>query len=127
MNSKFSRKNTFQRKSTPSLKTFFLKEENAINLIEIKRDKLILNEEALKILKDIKENIIIVSIFGKERTGKSYLMNLLLNSDENSSKPPKGFKVTSQINTTSPGICLWNTPLTKLNSKEKIFFLILLV
>ena len=122
MNSKFLRKNTFQRKSTPFLKTFFLKEENAINLIEIKRDKLILNEEALKIIKDIKENIIIVSIFGKQRTGKSYLMNLLLNSDENSSKPPKGFKVTSQTNTTSPGIWLWNTPITKPNSKDKIIF-----
>lgn len=122
MNSKFLRKNTFQRKSTPFLKTFFLKEENAINLIEIRRDKLILNEEALKIIKDIKENIIIVSIFGKERSGKSYLMNLLLNSDENSSKPPKGFKVTSQTNTTSPGVWLWNTPITKPNSKDKIIF-----
>ena len=122
MNSKLLRKNTFQRKSTPFLKTFFLKEEHAINLIEIKRDKLILNEEALKIIKDIKENIIIVSMFGKERSGKSYLMNLLLNSDENSSKPPKGFKVTSQINTTSPGIWLWNTPINKSNSKDKIIF-----
>ena len=124
MNYKFVRKSTFQfqRKSTPFLKTVFLKEENAINLIEIKRDKLILNEEALKIIKDIKENIIIVSIFGKERSGKSYLMNLLLNSDENSSKTPKGFKVTSQTNTTSPGVWIWNTPITKPNTKDKIIF-----
>ena len=114
------RKSTFHRTSTPFLKTFFLKEENALNLIEVKRDKLILNEEALKIIKDIKENIIIVLIFGKERTGKSYLMNLLLNSDDNSSKPSKGFKVTTQTNATSPGIWIWNTPLTKPNSKDKI-------
>ena len=70
MSNKYVRKSTFQRKSTPFLKTFFLKEENAINLIEIKREQLILNEEALKVIKDIKENVIIVLIFGKEGTGK---------------------------------------------------------
>ena len=120
MSSKIIRKGTFHRKSTPFLKTFFLKEENALNLIEVKWDKLILNEEALRIIKDIKENIIIVLIFGKERTGKSYLMNLLLNSDDNSSKSPKGFKVTSQANTIPPGVWFWNTPLTKPDSKDKI-------
>ena len=123
MNSKILKRNTFHRKSTPFLKTYFLKEENAINLIDIRRDKLILNEEALKLIKDIKENIIIVSIFGKGRTGKSYLMNLLLNSDENASKLIKGFKVTSQQNSLSRGIYLWNTPIEKPNSKEKILFL----
>ena len=122
MSTKYLRKSTFQRKSTPFLKTFFLKEENAINLIEIKREQLILNEEALKVIKDIKENVIIVLIFGKEGTGKSYLLNLLLNSDENPSKPPKGFKVTSQTNTTSPGLWIWSTPLSKYNSKDKIIF-----
>ena len=45
---------------TPFLKTLFLKEENAINLNEIKREQLILNEVALKVIKNIKENIIIV-------------------------------------------------------------------
>ena len=123
MNSKILKKNTFHRKSTPFLKTFFLKEENAINLIDIRRDKLILNEEALKIINDIKENIILVSIFGKARTGKSYLMNLLLNSEEHSSKPGKGFKVTSQSTSPSRGLYLWNTPIKKPNSKEKILFL----
>ena len=123
MNSKILKRNTFHRKSTPFLKTYFLKEENAINLIDIKRDKLILNEDAIKTINDIKENIIIVSIFGKCRTGKSYLMNLLLNSDENSSKPIKGFKVTSQPNSLSRGLYLWNSPIKKPNSKEKILFI----
>ena len=57
MSSKLLGKIAVHRKSTPFLKTFFFKEEkeeNALNLIEVKRDKLILNEEALKIIKDIK-------------------------------------------------------------------------
>ena len=123
MNSKILKRNTFHRKSTPLLKTYFLKEENAINLIDIKRDKLILNEDAIKTINEIKENIIIVSIFGKVHTGKSYLMNLLLNSDENSSKPIKGFKVTSQSNSSPRGLYLWNSPIKKPNSKEKILFI----
>jgi hypothetical protein len=118
------KKNTFHRNSTPFLKTYFnfLKEESAISLIDIRRDQLVLNEDALKILKEIKENIIIVSIFGKERTGKSYLMNLLLNSDENP-KMTKGFKVHSQNPSSSRGISIWNTPIAKPDSKDKIIFL----
>ena len=114
------KKSTFQRNSTPFLKTYFLKEESPINLIEFRRDKLVLNENALKIIRDIKDNIIVVSIFGKERTGKSYLMNLLLNSEDNVKL--KGFKVSSQIST-SRGLWIWNTPISKSNSKEKIIFL----
>ena len=120
------RKNTFHKKSSPFLKTYFnfSKEENAVNLIEIRRGQLVLNEEALKSINELKENIIIVSIFGKERTGKSYLMNLLLNSDQ-ITKLTKGFHVSSQItsNSNTRGIYLWNTPITKPNSKEKIIFL----
>ena len=125
MSSKLLRKSTFQRKSSPYLKTFFAKEECAMNLIDIKRDQLILNEDAIKIIKEIKNNIIIVSIFGKAHSGKSYLMNLLLNSYENSTKNAKGFKVSNQTNSNSRGIWFWNTPIQKPNSniKEKIIFI----
>ena len=120
------RKNTFHKKSSPFLKTYFnfSKEENDVNLIEIRRGQLVLNEEALKSINELKDNIIIVSIFGKERSGKSYLMNLLLNSDE-TTKLTKGFKVSSQItsNSNTRGIYLWNTPIPLPNSKEKIIFL----
>ena len=40
-----------------------------------------INQEALEFLRSIKEEIIIVSVIGKARTGKSYLMNLLLNNN----------------------------------------------
>ena len=122
MSTKILKKNTFQSKNTPLQKSLFAKEECPINLIEFRKDKLILNEEAIEILKNINENLIIVSIFGKERTGKSYLMNLLLNPEENS-KITKGFKISSQQNSSVKGIWLWNTPIPKPNSKDKIIFI----
>ena len=118
------RRNTFHKISSPFLRNYYTsKEENAVCLIEIRRGQLVLNEEALKSINELKDSIIIVSIFGKERTGKSYLMNLLLNPDQNT-KLTKGFKVSSQIsNSNSKGIYLWNSPICKPNSKEKILFL----
>ena len=103
-----------------------------INLIEFKRDQLVLNEEALLTLRNIKEDLIIVFIFGKENSGKSYLMNLLINSKEKNKikvsnslitrKSTKAFKLNSYFNLISgnkKGIYFWSSPLEKENSKEK--------
>ena len=108
---------------------------SALNLIEFRRDKLVLNEEALQVIKNIKEDLIIVFIFGKEKTGKSFLMDLLINSKEKnnikisnslmSSKNIKGFKVNSTFNTlegNNRGIYFWSSPIDKENSTEKILF-----
>ncbi len=121
------RKKTFHEKfNNPLRNSLALRgEEGPINLVEFRRDKIIINDEAIKILKEIKNNIIIVSIFGKERTGKSYLMNLLLNSRENSNKS-KGFTVSASMNTSSRssrGIWMWNTPIEKSDSRETIIFI----
>ena len=66
-------------------------EEGPINLIEFHKNNFVLNEKALNILRTIKEDLIIVSIVGKARTGKSYLMNLLLNNN-NSKYPGNGLQ-----------------------------------
>jgi ATPase subunit of ABC transporter with duplicated ATPase domains len=52
--------------------------EQPIQLIEFQGSKFKLNPEALKLISSIENDIIVVSIVGKARTGKSYLMNLLL-------------------------------------------------
>jgi hypothetical protein len=52
--------------------------EEPLQLIEFQGSKFKLNPEALKIISSIENDIVIVSIVGKARTGKSYLMNLLL-------------------------------------------------
>ena len=96
--------------------------EGPINLIEFHHKNFILNEKALDILKSIKENLIIVSIVGKARTGKSYLMNLLLNNNQ-SKYPGHGFEISSRLNSCTRGIWLWDTPRQKPNSSAKIIFI----
>ena len=94
--------------------------EGPIKLIEFDKSNFKLNKEALNIIRSIKEEIVVVSIVGKARTGKSYLMNLLLN---NNNQLNEGFKVASSINSCTRGIWLWNTPRQKINSSAKIIFL----
>jgi len=97
-------------------------QEGPINLIEFNRNNFVLNEKALDILKSIKDNLIIVSIVGKARTGKSYLMNLLLNNNQ-SKYPGNGFEISSRLNSCTRGIWLWDTPRQKPNSSAKIIFI----
>ncbi len=54
--------------------------ETPLQLIDFEGQTFKLNEEALNMLKSIEEEIIVVSVVGKARTGKSYLMNLLLDN-----------------------------------------------
>ena len=134
------KKKTFQinsEKTIPRISRMQSKLEgpSALNLIEFRRDKLVLNEEALQVIKNIKEDLIIVFIFGKEKTGKSFLMDLLINSKIKnnikisnslvSSKNIKGFKVNSTFNTLEGnhrGIYFFSSPIDKDNSTEKILF-----
>jgi predicted AAA+ superfamily ATPase len=60
--------------------------EKPIQLIEFKGDQFELNPEALEIINSIEEDILVVAIVGKARTGKSYLMNLLLDNVGNKNK-----------------------------------------
>jgi len=78
-----------------------------------------INKEALEFLNSIKEEIIIVSVIGKARTGKSYLMNLLLDLIGKE----EGFQVASTLQSCTKGIWLWGTPKKSLNGNAKIIFL----
>ena len=52
--------------------------EEPIQLIKFDNDGFKLNEEALNVISSIEDDIVVVAVIGKARTGKSYLMNLLL-------------------------------------------------
>ena len=78
-----------------------------------------INPQALNFLRSIKEEIIIVSVVGKARTGKSYLMNLLLDLIGKQN----GFQVASSLESCTKGIWLWGTPKNSLNGNAKIVFL----
>lgn len=54
--------------------------EAPIQLIDFEGSHFKLNPAALEMIKSIEDDIIVVSIVGKARTGKSYLMNLLLDN-----------------------------------------------
>ena len=78
-----------------------------------------INKDAIDFLNSIKEEIIIVSVIGKARTGKSYLMNLLLDLIGKE----EGFQVASTLQSCTKGIWLWGTPKNSSNGNAKIVFL----
>ena len=99
-------------------------DQKPIKLINFTQKNFELNPEALDLLRTITEDIVVVSIVGKARTGKSYLMNLLLNNQKNGGNTVNnGFEVASTINSCTRGIWLWNTPKQKPNSNSKIIFI----
>jgi ATPase subunit of ABC transporter with duplicated ATPase domains len=57
-----------------------INDEKPIQLIDFEGINFKLNQEALDIIRSIDEELIVVSVVGKARTGKSYLMNLLLDN-----------------------------------------------
>ncbi|XP_018430217.1 PREDICTED: guanylate-binding protein 1-like, partial [Nanorana parkeri] len=73
------------------------------NRIERGRAKLVVNPEAVNILSNIHQPVVVVSIVGMYRTGKSYLMNRLAGAQ-------KGFSLGSTIQSQTKGIWMWCVP-----------------
>ncbi|XP_027251673.1 guanylate-binding protein 1-like isoform X2 [Cricetulus griseus] len=72
-------------------------------LIENVKGQLIANQEALGILEDITQPVVVVSIVGLYRTGKSYLMNKLAGKQT-------GFSLGSTVQSHTKGIWMWCFP-----------------
>ena len=81
--------------------------------------KFIINEEAIKILsKEENKQIGILSLVGKYRTGKSFLLNRVLIDK----KSNKGFDVGPTIKPCTKGIWLWSSPLIINNNYSNTSF-----
>ena len=81
--------------------------------------KFIINEEAVKILAQPENKQIgIVSLVGKYRTGKSFLLNRVLIEK----KSLKGFDVGPTIKPCTKGIWLWSSPLYITNKSSSTTF-----
>ena len=82
--------------------------QTAIKFITFENGKFIISEEAKKLLSQKgNENIGIISLVGKYRTGKSFLLNrIILNRKEN-----LGFGVGPTIRPCTKGIWIWSDPL----------------
>jgi hypothetical protein len=124
-NSEFSRKNSnYQNNNFNNVPNNNPASNKVINepiqLIDFSRGFQV-NPNAIEFLNSIKEDIIVVSVVGKARTGKSYLMNLLLDLIGNKEK--YGFKVASSLQSCTKGIWLWGNAKNSLNGNAKIIFL----
>ncbi|XP_075837297.1 guanylate-binding protein 1-like [Microtus pennsylvanicus] len=72
-------------------------------LIENVNGQLIVNQEALEILSNIEQPVVVVAIVGFYRTGKSYLMNKLAGKKS-------GFSLGSTVQSHTKGIWMWCLP-----------------
>ena len=70
----------------------------------VKRDSLVINEEAVKILEGITNPISVVAVVGPCRSGKSYLLNQLIPSKESL------FELGHFLSSHTMGIWMWDTP-----------------
>ncbi|XP_072889487.1 guanylate-binding protein 1-like [Hemitrygon akajei] len=76
------------------------KMENPLQLVFNKDGKLQLNPEALRVLQSFEVPMVVVTVVGAARTGKSYLMNCLA-GDKN------GFSVDSTVQAHTKGTWMW--------------------
>ena len=83
--------------------------QTAIPFVTFENGKFIISEEAKKLLSQkSNDNMGIISLVGKYRTGKSFLLNrVILNRREN-----LGFGVGPTIRPCTKGIWIWSDPLT---------------
>lgn len=74
-----------------------------ICLVENSNEQLSVNQEALQILDQISQPVVVVAIVGLYRTGKSYLMNRLVGQNH-------GFPLGSTVQSETKGIWMWCVP-----------------
>ncbi|XP_037010318.2 guanylate-binding protein 6-like isoform X3 [Artibeus jamaicensis] len=74
-----------------------------ICLVENIKEQLSVNQEALQILDQISQPVVVVAIVGLYRTGKSYLMNCLAGQNH-------GFPLGSTVQSETKGIWMWCMP-----------------
>ncbi|MBZ3876887.1 Guanylate-binding protein 6 [Sciurus carolinensis] len=80
-----------------------LKMSAPICLVENKNEQLMVNQQAVQILEEISQPVVVVAIVGLYRTGKSYLMNRLAGQN-------CGFPLGSTIQSETKGIWMWCVP-----------------
>ena len=95
--------------------------QTAIKFITFENGKFIISEEAKKLLSQKgNENIGIISLVGKYRTGKSFLLNrIILNRKEN-----LGFGVGPTIRPCTKGIWIWSDPLMISNVHNPLIMIV---
>ncbi|XP_072830123.1 guanylate-binding protein 7-like isoform X1 [Vicugna pacos] len=76
---------------------------NPVCLVKRQNSQMTVNPNALKILDQISQPVVVVAIAGPYRTGKSYLMNRLAGQNH-------GFSLGSTVRSETKGIWMWCVP-----------------
>ena len=123
-----SHSNSFeeQPKNNPQKnpKNIIIPKQTALPLISFIDNKFIIPEEARQLLiNQNSENIGIISLVGKYRTGKSFLLNRVLLEK----KQINGFGVGPTFKPCTKGIWIWSDPLMITNSHSKKPFPVFLI
>ena len=94
-------------------------EGKPIQLISLDENKkLVVHERALNILRRLRGNVAVCVVVGPYRTGKSYILNLLLNRSD-------GFDLGDSVLPCKHGIWMWDKPITFVNEHGRFNLLLL--
>lgn len=88
-----------------------------MQLVRINENDFEIDDRAAEFLRKRQRGIAICTIIGKFRSGKSYLLNKLMNL-----KPKRGFIVSPSVNACTRGIWIWSRPLVVEKQNLEIFF-----
>ncbi len=110
--------------STSEIPSYIPPKGKALPFVIYKEGKFVIPKESEDLLKNQNlENIGIMSLVGKYRTGKSFLLNkILLNQNSNNTKNEIGFSVGPTIKPCTKGIWIWSDPLIINNNNFKESF-----
>ena len=91
--------------------------DKPIQFITIDNDgKCGMTNEAQAFIENIEENLAVVCVAGLYRTGKSYLLNRLLDRQD-------GFEIGPTINSCTKGIWIWGVPVTLEDKNYKVLLI----
>ncbi|KAG6963449.1 hypothetical protein JG688_00008138 [Phytophthora aleatoria] len=80
------------------------------------------NPEACAVLEKVKTRLVVVAVAGLYRTGKSFLLNMLVKGVSGSRQEQSGFAVGGTVNACTKGIWMWGEPIP-LDDDTSVLFL----
>jgi hypothetical protein len=83
------------------------------------------SQEAIDYLSTINENVAVISVAGKYRTGKSYLLNRVIINNKAAKGNNGGFSVGPTINPCTKGLWMWTGYLSTEYQNEKLRVLLI--